>query len=71
MNCVTYVTGCTYKQFLDCKPLNFDGTGGAVAFVRWVEKTDSVLRMSKCAPEQRVTYISGLLLDGALSWWNL
>ncbi|XP_022003134.1 keratin, type I cytoskeletal 9-like [Helianthus annuus] len=42
--------GCTYKQFLDCKPLNFDETGGAVAFV---------------------TYISGLFLDGALSWWNL
>ncbi|XP_021986357.1 histone-lysine N-methyltransferase SETD1B-like [Helianthus annuus] len=63
--------GCTNKQFLDCKPLNFDGTGGAVAFVRWVEKTDSVLRMSKCAPEHQVTYISGLFLDGALSLWNL
>ncbi|KAJ0681344.1 putative transcription factor interactor and regulator CCHC(Zn) family [Helianthus annuus] len=63
--------GCTYKQFLDCKLLNFDGTGGAVAFVRWIEKTDSVLRMSKCLPEQRVTYISGLFLDGVLSWWNL
>ena len=64
-------TGCTYKQFLDCKPLNFDGTGGAVAFVRWTEKTDSVLRMSNCSPQQSVTYISGLFLDGALSWWNL
>ncbi|KAJ0668168.1 hypothetical protein HanPI659440_Chr17g0686021 [Helianthus annuus] len=63
--------GCTYKQFLDCKPVNFDGTGGAVAFVRWAEKTKSVLRMSKCAPGQQVTYISGLFLDGALSWWNL
>ncbi|XP_021980114.1 proline-rich protein 36-like [Helianthus annuus] len=63
--------GCTYKQFLDCKPLNYDGTGGAVAFVRWTEKTDSVIRMSKCAPENQVTYVSGLFLDGALSWWNL
>ncbi|XP_035830856.1 N66 matrix protein-like [Helianthus annuus] len=27
--------------------------------------------MSKCAPEHQVTYISGLFLDGALSWWNL
>ncbi|MFS7939992.1 hypothetical protein Hanom_Chr05g00458411 [Helianthus anomalus] len=62
--------GCTYKQFLDCKPVNLDGTGGVVAFVRWAEKTESVLRMSKCAPEQQVTYISGLFLDGALSWWN-
>ncbi|MFS7958928.1 putative transcription factor interactor and regulator CCHC(Zn) family [Helianthus anomalus] len=63
--------GCTYKQFLDCKPVNFDGTGGAVSFVRWAEKTESVLRMSKCALDQQVTYISGLFLDGALSWWNL
>ncbi|KAM0056365.1 putative transcription factor interactor and regulator CCHC(Zn) family [Helianthus debilis subsp. tardiflorus] len=63
--------GCTYKQFLDCKPVNFDGTGGAVAFVRWAEKTESILRMSKCALDQQVTYISGLFLDGALSWWNL
>ncbi|XP_021975570.1 SH3 domain-containing protein C23A1.17-like [Helianthus annuus] len=59
--------GYTYKQFLDCKPLNFDGTGGTVAFVRWTEKTDSVIRMSKCAPENQVTYVSGLFLDGALS----
>ncbi|KAJ0603514.1 putative nucleotidyltransferase, Ribonuclease H [Helianthus annuus] len=64
-------TGCTYKQFLDCKPLNFDGTGGAVSFVRWTEKTDSVIRMSKCPAEQRVTYVTGLFIDGALSWWNL
>ncbi|KAJ0509396.1 putative nucleotidyltransferase, Ribonuclease H [Helianthus annuus] len=69
--CCNVCAGCTYKQFLDCKPVNFDGTGGAVAFVRWAEKTESVLRMSKCAPDQQVTYISGLFLDGALSWWNL
>ncbi|KAJ0590440.1 putative nucleotidyltransferase, Ribonuclease H [Helianthus annuus] len=69
--CYTVRAGCTYKQLLDCKPVNFDGTGGAVAFVRWAEKTESVLRMSKCALDQQVTYISGLFLDGALSWWNL
>ncbi|KAJ0623757.1 putative nucleotidyltransferase, Ribonuclease H [Helianthus annuus] len=27
--------------------------------------------MSKCAPGQQVTYITGLFTDGALSWWNL
>ena len=62
--------GCTYKQFLDHKPREFDGTGGALAFVRWVEKTDSVLRLSKCDHEHQVKYITGLLLDEALSWWN-
>ncbi|XP_022040523.1 uncharacterized protein LOC110943072 [Helianthus annuus] len=63
--------GCTFKQFLDCKPQNFDGTGGAVAFTRWTEKTETTIRMSKCAPGQQVTYITGLFTDGALSWWNL
>ncbi|KAM0004600.1 hypothetical protein Hdeb2414_s0237g00843581 [Helianthus debilis subsp. tardiflorus] len=43
--------GCTYKQFLGCQPLHFNGTGGAVAFMCWIEKTDSNLRASKCAPE--------------------
>ncbi|KAJ0653066.1 putative transcription factor interactor and regulator CCHC(Zn) family [Helianthus annuus] len=64
-------TGCTYKQFLDCKPLNFDGTRGVIAFVRWAEKIDTILRMSNCSPERSVTFISGLVLDGALSWWNI
>ncbi|MFS7996260.1 hypothetical protein Hanom_Chr12g01127861 [Helianthus anomalus] len=39
--------GCTFKKFLDCKPLNYEDTGGAVAFVRWKEKTNSTIRMSK------------------------
>ncbi|XP_035845261.1 N66 matrix protein-like [Helianthus annuus] len=39
--------GCTFKQFLDCKPQNIDGTGGAVAFTRWTEKTETTIRMSK------------------------
>ncbi|KAJ0752737.1 putative transcription factor interactor and regulator CCHC(Zn) family [Helianthus annuus] len=52
-------------------PLSYDGTGGAVAFVNWTEKTDSVIRISKCAPENQVTYVSGLFLDGSLSRWNL
>ncbi|KAM0009604.1 putative transcription factor interactor and regulator CCHC(Zn) family [Helianthus debilis subsp. tardiflorus] len=63
--------GCTYKQFLGCQPLHFDYNGGAVAFVRWIEKTDIVLRASKCAPRDQVTYISGLFRDGALSCWKL
>ncbi|KAJ0509385.1 hypothetical protein HanIR_Chr11g0528191 [Helianthus annuus] len=63
-------TDCTYKQFLNCKPLNFDRTGGAVAFVRWSEKIDSILRMTNCSPQQSVTFTSGSFLDGTLSWWD-
>ncbi|KAJ0918632.1 hypothetical protein HanRHA438_Chr05g0220201 [Helianthus annuus] len=65
------VQGCTFKQFLDCKPMNYDGTGGAVAFVRWTEKTEATIRMSKCTADQQVTFATGLFVDEALTWWNL
>ncbi|KAF5803254.1 putative transcription factor interactor and regulator CCHC(Zn) family [Helianthus annuus] len=63
--------GCTFKQFLDCKPMNYDGIGGAVAFVRWTEKTEATIRMSKCTADQQVTFATGLFVDEALTWWNL
>ncbi|KAJ0580692.1 putative transcription factor interactor and regulator CCHC(Zn) family [Helianthus annuus] len=65
------VQGCTFKQFLDCKPMNYDGTGGAVAFVHWTEKTEATIRMSKCTADQQVTFATGLFVDEALTWWNL
>ncbi|KAF5812850.1 hypothetical protein HanXRQr2_Chr03g0091311 [Helianthus annuus] len=63
--------GCTFKQFLNCKPLNYDGTGGAVAFVRWTEKTEATIRMSKCTANQQVTFATGLFVNEPLTWWNL
>ncbi|KAJ0508805.1 putative retrotransposon gag domain-containing protein [Helianthus annuus] len=63
--------GCTFKQFLDCKPMNYDGIGGAVAFVRWTEKTEATIRMSKCTADQQVTFATGLFVDEALTCWNL
>ncbi|KAF5781373.1 hypothetical protein HanXRQr2_Chr11g0482801 [Helianthus annuus] len=50
--------GCTFKHFLDCKPPNYDGTGSAVAFVRWMEKTDATIHMSKCTADQQVTFVT-------------
>ncbi|GJS44441.1 putative reverse transcriptase domain-containing protein [Tanacetum coccineum] len=35
--------GCTYKGFVACGPRDFDGTGGAVALTRWIEKMESVI----------------------------
>ncbi|KAM0060830.1 putative retrotransposon gag domain-containing protein [Helianthus debilis subsp. tardiflorus] len=51
--------------------MNYDGTGGAVAFVRWTEKTEATIRMSKCTADQQVTFATGLFVDEALAWWNL
>nr|GEV08935.1 reverse transcriptase domain-containing protein [Tanacetum cinerariifolium] len=44
---------CSYKKFMACKPKEFDGKGGAVAYIRWVEKMESVQDMSGCGDHQK------------------
>ncbi|GJU93327.1 hypothetical protein Tco_1318083 [Tanacetum coccineum] len=34
--------GCTYKEFLNCQPLNFKGTEGAIGLAHWFENMESV-----------------------------
>ncbi|GJV11054.1 reverse transcriptase domain-containing protein [Tanacetum coccineum] len=62
--------GCSYKEFVAYKPKEFDGMGGAVAYIRWVEKMESVQDMSGCIDHQKVKYTAGLLTGKALTWWN-
>ncbi|GJR24591.1 reverse transcriptase domain-containing protein [Tanacetum coccineum] len=59
-----------YKEFINCQPLYFNGTKGAVDLIRWFERTESVFSRSKCAKEVRVTFATGTLTNDALSWWN-
>ena len=61
---------CTYKQFMDCQPLKFNGTGGAVALLQWMEKAESVFARCNCLPVDRVKFASGTLEGAALTWWN-
>ncbi|GKB44794.1 hypothetical protein Tco_0889736, partial [Tanacetum coccineum] len=44
---------CTYKDFLNCKPLSFKGTEGVVVLSQWFEKMESVFHISKCAVENQ------------------
>ncbi|KAJ0475185.1 putative transcription factor interactor and regulator CCHC(Zn) family [Helianthus annuus] len=62
--------GCTYKEFLACKPSEFAGNEGATAALRWLEKTEAVITISKCAQDDQVMYASNLFKEGALEWWN-
>ncbi|KAI3773654.1 hypothetical protein L1987_48184 [Smallanthus sonchifolius] len=64
------IVGCTYKMFQDCKPYNFSGREGGIATLRWIEKTEFVLVIRKCAEEDKVLYDSNLFKDQALEWWN-
>ncbi|PWA68319.1 reverse transcriptase domain-containing protein [Artemisia annua] len=62
--------GCTYKEFVACKPKEFDGKGGAIALTRWVEKMESVMDISGCTEGQKVKYAASSLVNKALTWWN-
>ncbi|GJZ82383.1 hypothetical protein Tco_0647556 [Tanacetum coccineum] len=62
--------GCSYKDFVACKPKKFDDKGGAVAYICWVEKIEAVKDISGCGDNQKVKYSAGLLTGRALTWWN-
>ncbi|GJR57041.1 hypothetical protein Tco_1499203 [Tanacetum coccineum] len=61
---------CTYKEFLNCKPLYFKGTEGVVVLSQWFEKMESVFHISNCAVENQVKFATCTFLGNALTWWN-
>ncbi|GJU32987.1 hypothetical protein Tco_1176576 [Tanacetum coccineum] len=62
--------GCTYKEFLNCQPLNFKGTKRTVGLAHWVEKMELVFHISNLPVECRVKYATCTLLGGVITWWN-
>ncbi|KAF5810346.1 putative nucleotidyltransferase, Ribonuclease H [Helianthus annuus] len=62
--------GCSYKEFWSCKPIEFWGNEGPIAALRWIEKTEAVLKISKCAEEDKIMFASNLFKNSALEWWN-
>ncbi|GJZ40487.1 putative reverse transcriptase domain-containing protein, partial [Tanacetum coccineum] len=61
---------CTYKDFLNCKPLIFKGIEGVVVLSQWFEKMESVFYISNCAVENQVKFATCTFLRNALTWWN-
>nr|GEX01430.1 hypothetical protein [Tanacetum cinerariifolium] len=61
---------CTYKDFLNCQPLNFKGIKGVLGLTQWFEKIESVFHISNCTMECQVEYATCTLLGSALTWWN-
>ncbi|KAJ0524352.1 putative retrotransposon gag domain-containing protein [Helianthus annuus] len=58
------------KKIWSCKPIEFSGNEGAIAALRWIEKTEAVLKISKCAEEDKIMFASNLFKNSALEWWN-
>ncbi|GJX79944.1 putative reverse transcriptase domain-containing protein [Tanacetum coccineum] len=47
---------CTYKDFLNCKPLTFKGTKGVVVLSQWFEKMELVFHISNYDVENQVKF---------------
>ncbi|GJT77163.1 reverse transcriptase domain-containing protein [Tanacetum coccineum] len=61
---------CTYPDFMKCQPLNFKGTEGVVKLTQWVEKKETMFRISNNSVENQIKFSTCTLLGNALTWWN-
>lgn len=61
---------CSYKDFINCKPLNFKGTEGAIGLIRWIERIESVFSLCNCTEDTKVKFAAYTFQDTALTWWN-
>ncbi|GJZ97344.1 hypothetical protein Tco_0669797 [Tanacetum coccineum] len=57
---------CSYKEFMSCQPFNFKGMEGAVSFIRWFKRTESVFSHSNCIDNCKVKFSTGTLTEEAL-----
>ncbi|GJV06852.1 hypothetical protein Tco_1344508 [Tanacetum coccineum] len=60
----------TYLDFMKFQPLNFKGTKGVVELTQWIEKMETVFRISNCSVENQIKFSTCTLLGNALTWWN-
>nr|GFA32372.1 putative reverse transcriptase domain-containing protein [Tanacetum cinerariifolium] len=61
---------CTYKDYLNCGPLKFNGTEGVIGLTRCFERTESVSSISNYTAENLVKFASYTLIGSALTWCN-
>nr|GEY76350.1 reverse transcriptase domain-containing protein [Tanacetum cinerariifolium] len=59
---------CSYKEFMSCQPFNFKGSEGAVGFIHWFERTESVFSRSNCTEDCKVKFATRTLTEEAQSW---
>ena len=47
---------CTYKDFTNGKPDNFNGSGGVITLMQWFERTEAVFEVCACPEAIKVKY---------------
>ncbi|XP_035831787.1 uncharacterized protein LOC110871972 [Helianthus annuus] len=61
---------CTYKDFMACHPMTYDGKIDPVECQRWVSNIEAVFIRSRCDKEDQVMFATGLLTHQAKDWWD-
>nr|GEV69985.1 putative reverse transcriptase domain-containing protein [Tanacetum cinerariifolium] len=67
---VSLTRECTYKDYLNCEPLKFNGTKGVIGLTRWFERIESLSSISNYTAKNLVKFASCTLIGSALNWWN-
>nr|GEZ40739.1 retrovirus-related Pol polyprotein from transposon 17.6 [Tanacetum cinerariifolium] len=66
---------CTYKGYLNCGPLKFNGTEGVIGLTRWFERTESVSSINNCTAENQMMPVKycprGKVKKLEVEVWNL
>ncbi|GKB37489.1 putative reverse transcriptase domain-containing protein [Tanacetum coccineum] len=57
---------CTYKDFLNCQPLNFKGTEGFIGLNQWFKKMEFIFHISNCTVECQIKYATCTMLGSVL-----
>nr|GFA76618.1 hypothetical protein [Tanacetum cinerariifolium] len=60
---------CTYKDYLNYRPLKFKCTEGVISLTQWFERTESVFSISNYTAKNQVKFVSCTLIGSALTWW--
>nr|GFA16036.1 reverse transcriptase domain-containing protein [Tanacetum cinerariifolium] len=64
------VTKCSYKEFMNCQPINFKSKEGAIGLIHCFKRTKSVFSCSNCTEDCQVKFATGTLTKESLAWWN-
>jgi hypothetical protein len=62
--------GCSYQNFVACKPNEFKGERSVAIAMKWLEEVESILKLCDCTKENLVNFATQLLEDDAFYWWK-
>ncbi|XP_022024648.1 uncharacterized protein LOC110924984 [Helianthus annuus] len=62
--------GCSYKEFMACKPPIYNGEVDPIICQRWLSDVEGVFERTHCDVGDYVAYGTGQLRNQAKDWWD-